>query len=88
MILGAPYFEKHGKNPKLSAFVSGVTASATGAITGAIYVLGKRSIIDFPTIALAVVAFLVVFKTKFPEPVLIVLAGLAGLVIRHLHPGG
>ncbi len=83
VILLAPYFEKHGKNPRLTAFVSGVTAAATGAIAGAVFVLGKRSIIDIPTILIALLAFLVVFKTKFPEPLLILIAGLAGWTLKH-----
>src|SRR6185369_1061143 len=40
VVLLAPYFEKYGRNPKLAAFVEGVTAAATGAIAGAVFVLG------------------------------------------------
>ena len=83
VILLAPYFEKYGKNPKLAAFVEGVTAAATGAITGAVFVLGRRSIVDVPTVLMALVAFLIVFKTKFPEPALILLAGVLGWILHH-----
>ncbi|BDB29428.1 hypothetical protein CTP10_R68420 (plasmid) [Cupriavidus sp. P-10] len=47
------YFKKHGKLPGILAFVDGVTAAAIGAITGAVFVLAKRSIVDVPTILLA-----------------------------------
>ena len=88
VILFAPYFEKHGRNPKVAAFVEGVTAAATGAIAGAVYVLGRRSLTDIPTVLLAVIAFLVVFKTKFPEPILIALAGATGWLLLHFGIAG
>ena len=50
-IIPAPYFKKHGKQPGIVAFVDGVTAAAIGAIAGAVVVLGKRSIVDLPTLA-------------------------------------
>ncbi|WP_354684719.1 chromate transporter [Cupriavidus necator] len=81
-VLPAPYFKKYGKLPAILAFVEGVTAAAVGAITGAVIVLAKRSIVDVPTIllALATVALLVKFK-KLPEPVIIAGAALIGLAV-------
>ena len=57
-ILPAPYFKKYGKLPSILAFVDGVTAAAVGAITGAVIVLAKRSIVDVPTALLAVATVL------------------------------
>jgi chromate transporter len=84
-IVPAPYFKKHGKHPAILAFVDGVTAAAIGAITGAVIVLGQRSIVDWVTagLALGTVALLWKFK-KIPEPVVIVVAALAGLVLYPL----
>ncbi|SPA54644.1 chromate transporter [Cupriavidus taiwanensis] len=81
-VLPAPYFKKYGKLPAILAFVDGVTAAAIGAITGAVIVLAKRSIVDGPTLllALATVALLLKFK-KLPEPVIITAAALIGLVV-------
>ncbi|MEM5427856.1 chromate transporter [Cupriavidus oxalaticus] len=81
-ILPAPYFKKYGKLPAILAFVDGVTAAAIGAITGAVIVLAKRSIIDVPTILLALgtAALLLKFK-KLPEPVIITGAALIGLAV-------
>ncbi|SOZ69028.1 Chromate resistance protein A [Cupriavidus taiwanensis] len=81
-VLPAPYFKKYGKLPGILAFVDGVTAAAIGAISGAVFVLAKRSIVDLPTIllALATVALLLKFK-KLPEPVIITGAALIGLAI-------
>ncbi|SPD66977.1 Chromate transport protein (plasmid) [Cupriavidus taiwanensis] len=81
-VLPAPYFKKYGKLPAILAFVDGVTAAAIGAITGAVIVLAKRSIVDGPTLLLALVtvALLLKFK-KLPEPVIITAAALIGLVV-------
>jgi len=84
-ILPAPYFKKYGKLPGILAFVDGVTAAAVGAITGAVVVLAKRSIVDVPTVLLAVVtvALLLKFK-KLSEPVIVAGAALIGLVVYPL----
>ena len=84
-ILPAPYFKKHGRHPAIVAFVDGVTAAAIGAITGAVYVLGRRSITDAVTAALALATVAVLWKfKKLPEPAVIVVAALAGLVLYPL----
>lgn len=88
-ILPAPYFKKHGKQPGIAAFVSGVTAAAIGAITGAVIVLGRRSLTDLPTvlIALLTLALLWKFKKKLPEPLVVLAAAIVGLIIYPLtHP--
>ena len=84
-IIPAPYFKKHGKQPGIVAFVDGVTAAAIGTITGAVVVLGKRSITDLPTILLAVVTVVLIWKfKKLPEPVIVLAAALIGLVVYPL----
>ena len=52
----APSYKKWARNPQLKAFVRGVTAAATGAIAGAVIVLGRRSIYDWPTAVIAAAA--------------------------------
>ena len=83
VVLVAPHFSRVAKNLRVKAFVDGVTAAATGAIAGAAVILGRRSLMDVPTIliALATLAFLLVPK-KIPEPVLILVAGLVGLLLK------
>lgn len=82
-ILPAPYFRKFAKNMTLKAFVDGVTAAATGAIAGAAFVLGRRAIYDVPTVLIfaLTLGILLRFK-KIQEPLVIVTAGLVGLVIK------
>jgi len=55
VVIAAPAFRRYGKRPAIAAFVKGVTAAAIGAITGAVVVLGRRTIIDLPTVLLALV---------------------------------
>src|SRR5436309_8766021 len=45
-IIPAPYFKKYGRRPGIIAFVDGVTAAAIGAISGAVIVLGRRTIFE------------------------------------------
>src|SRR5438093_9036658 len=81
-IIPAPYFRKHGKKPGIVAFVDGVTAAAIGTITGAVIVLGKRSLTDIATIAICLVTLLLLWKVKkLPEPVIVALAAVAGLIV-------
>ncbi len=84
-IVPAPYFRKHGKRPAIVAFVDGVTAAAIGTITGAVVVLGKRSIVDLPTVAIALVTALLLWRVKkIPEPLIVAVAAVIGLVVYPL----
>jgi chromate transporter len=87
-IIPAPYFKKHGKHPGIVAFVDGVTAAAIGTITGAVVVLGKRSITDIPTILLAVITVVLIVKfKKLPEPAIVLLAAMVGLIVYPIVKG-
>ncbi len=84
VIIPAPHFRRWADNPKVKAFVDGVTAAATGAIAGAVFVLGRRALIDLPTVAIALVTWFLFSRwKKLPEPFVIVAAGLAGLVLHR-----
>jgi chromate transporter len=81
-VLPAPYFKKYGKRPALLAFVGGVTAAAIGAITGAAIVLAERSIVDVMTAVIALAVIGLIWKAKkLPEPVLVAMAAIVGLLI-------
>lgn len=83
VILPAPFYARFAGNPRLKAFVNGVTAAATGAIAGAVYVLARRAIIDVPTLLIfaATLACLVWLK-RIPEPVVIAAVGIASVLLR------
>jgi len=80
-IVPAPWFKRHRDNPQLKAFVDGATAAATGAITGAVIVLGARAIIDLPTAAIALISLAVLWRYKVPEPLIVTISGLVGLIL-------
>lgn len=82
-ILPAPYFKKYGKNPALKAFIDGVTAAAIGAIVGAVILISKRSLVDIPSILLAIVGIGILWKyKKIQEPIWIIIASIIGICIK------
>jgi chromate transporter len=83
VIVLAPHFRRWTKNEKVKAFVAGVTAAAAGAIAGATYVLGRRALLDLPTVAIGFVSLLLLIKARnIPEPVVILAAGAVGLLLK------
>ncbi|MFN8636172.1 MAG: chromate efflux transporter [Chloroflexota bacterium] len=86
-IVPAPWFRRHRENPQLRAFVQGTTAAATGAITGAVIVLGARSIFDIPTGIIGVVTLGLLWRFKLQEPVVVTAAGVVGLIVWPLLRG-
>ncbi len=61
-----------------------MTAAATGAIAGAAFVLGRRAIIDVPTVVIALATWAVFTRfKKLPEPIVILAAGVAGLILAR-----
>ena len=61
-----------------------MTAAAVGAIAGAAVILGKRALVDLPTVLIGLSAFVALLKLrKVPEPVLILMAGGIGLMLHH-----
>jgi len=83
VILAAPLMRRYGQRPGLKALVQGITAGAAGAIAGSVVVLGRGAVRDLPTALIAVTTLLLVWKTKLPEPVLVLLAALVGGVLFH-----
>ena len=83
VIIPAPYYARFSSNVRLKAFVSGVTAGATGAIAGAVIVLARRAIVDLPTILFfaATLLCITVWK-KIPEPAVIVAVALLSIALH------
>ena len=83
-IVPAPWFKRHRNNPQLKAFVDGATAAATGAITGAVIVLGMRAITDLPTAAIGLASLAILWRYKIPEPIIVTISGIVGLILWPL----
>jgi chromate transporter len=81
-VIPAPHFRRLSRNAAIKAFVDGVTAAATGAIAGAVFVLGRRALVDVTTAAIAVVTLVVLVRFKrVPEPAVIAAAGVLGVAL-------
>ncbi len=84
VVIPAPYYRRIAHNRQIAAFVAGVTAAATGAIAGAAVVLGRRAIVDVPTVLIAAATLLVLVKAKkVPEPLVILAAGVVGVLLQR-----
>ncbi|HJQ36955.1 MAG TPA: chromate transporter [Thermoanaerobaculia bacterium] len=85
VVIPAPFYARFADNPRLKAFVDGVTAAATGAIGGAVYVLARRAIFDVPTILIfAATLACVTWLKRVPEPAVIAAVGIASILWRSL----
>ncbi len=87
VLIAAPLYRRFTKNLYVNAFVKGVTAAAVGAITGAVFILGSRTLVDGKSLLIAGTSLGILSLTKkVPEPVLILIAGLVGLfLLRGVH---
>jgi chromate transporter len=89
VVVVAPHYRKLAGTGRIKAFVDGVTAGAVGAIAGAVVVLGRRTLVDVPTIVIAVSSLALVLKVKsMSEPLLIAAAGVVGIAVRAAMGGG
>jgi chromate transporter len=83
VVLVARSFHRLAANRSLRALIDGVTAAATGAIAGAVFVLGRRALTDVGAWTIfAATLCLVLFAKKIAEPVLILSAGAVGVIIQ------
>ena len=90
-VIPAPYFRKYGKRPGLAAFVEGVTAAAIGAISGAVVVLGGRTLfdagwhLDLFKLAIIIGTLCILWTgNRIPEPLIVLAAAIVGLVVHPL----
>ena len=78
----APSFRRLSTDPRVRAFVAGVTSATTGAIAGAVVVLGRRALVDPMAGVIAILALGVLLRfRRVPEPVVIIAAGVVGLAL-------
>jgi chromate transporter len=82
VVIAARFVEKLADNPRVMAFVKGITAAATGAIAGSVIVLAQQAIFDVTTAVIAAASFVLITRGKVPDPVLIVIAAVAGFALR------
>jgi chromate transporter len=66
------------------AFLDGVNVSALGLMVGVTWTLGRTGIIDWFTVALAVISIVLVFRFKVNSALLVVGGGILGLAYKLL----
>ena len=82
VVLVGRWLIRHRDNPQIKAFVTGATAAAAGAITGAVVVLSRQTIHEWTGIAIAVIALAVLLKWKVKEPIVVAAGAAAGLALH------
>ncbi len=85
-LLAAPYYERLRDNRLVRDFVDGITAATTGGIAGAGVILGRDALADLPAWLLAGATLGFLLRSRIPEPILIVGAGVIGLAVRTVAP--
>ena len=85
VVIPAGNFRRSVNDSRVKAFVDGMIAAATGAIAGAAFALGRRSLVDVPTMANGLATLLILtYVRKVPEPLVIVAAGVIGLALKGI----
>lgn len=82
VLVCARRFRELTSRPAVRLFVDGVTAGASGAMAAAVFLLGRRAIIDMPTVAIALVAVILPAISKINETWLILPAAVVGLLLK------
>jgi chromate transporter len=76
------WFLRHRDNPQIKAFVSGATAAAAGALSGAVVVLTRQAVTDWATVAIALVTLAALWRFKVGEPYVVLAASALGILIH------
>lgn len=82
VVVPGRWFVRHRDNRQVKAFVTGATAAAGGALAGAVVVLTRQAVTDYPTAAIALVTLGLLWRFKIPEPYIVAAAGALGLLLR------
>lgn len=84
VVLFAPWIMRYRKHRAVLGFTKGATAAAAGAIVGAAGVIATQVLVDVPTLAIFAAAFVVLWRLRVPEPLVVLASALFGLL---LFPG-
>jgi chromate transporter len=85
VVLFAPWIMRYRKHPALQGFTKGATAAAAGAIVGAAGVIATQVLVDVPTVVIFAVAFVVLWRSKVPEPLLVGASAVSGAVLFYVR---
>jgi chromate transporter len=80
VLIVAPILVRHRDNKNVAGFVKGAYGAAIGTILGACVLLGKIAIGDWLTAAVGIVSLVALFKWKIPNPALMAVTAVIGLI--------
>jgi chromate transporter len=82
-----PLVPRLRRSPWMSGFLDGVNVAALGLMAAVLWELGRAALVDWLTVALALVAGLLLFRLKLNSAWLVLGGGLIALLVRWLAPG-
>ena len=85
VVLFAPWIIRHRANPAVLGFTKGATAAAAGAIVGAGAVIATQVLVDGPTLAIFAGAFLILWRWKISEPLVVAASAVLGVVLLGIR---
>lgn len=81
VVLFAPWIMRHRTHPAVQGFTKGATAAAAGAIVGAAAVIATQVLVDLPTVLIFATAFIALWRSRLPEPLLVGASAIAGVIL-------
>ncbi len=90
IFLGAPHVERISRAPRIAAALAAITAAVVGVIATLALLLGKVVLFpggfaagaSWPALAIAVVAWILLVRTRLALPYILLVAALAGLAAQ------
>ncbi len=84
VVVPGPLFRRYENHPRLRGFVKGATAAAAGAIAGAAIVIAGQTVSGALSVVIGLVALAMLIqpRTKVPEPAVVALAAVAGILLH------
>ena len=76
-----PWVPKLRRSPWARGFLDGVNAASLGLMAGVTYTLGQAALVDGPTVILAVLSAIMVFRFKVNSAWLVLAGAAAGLLL-------
>lgn len=81
VLLIAPHYRLIVQNQAMQAFIKGITCAIAGSILGSVIMMGWEAIVDELTIAIFIVsALFIFFVKKIPDPLIVILSGIVGII--------
>ncbi|MGQ0536154.1 MAG: chromate efflux transporter [Methanobacteriota archaeon] len=80
-LFGHRFFERVVHEPRLHAFLLGITAAVVGLIATTTAILARDAIVDVPTVAIGLLSLAALLSRRVPIPVVILAAAAAGALL-------